>query len=37
MIPILDYEVNNFSYVASFIKGSVHVKYRDGCGETLGT
>ena len=35
MIPILDYEVNNFSYVAHFVKGSIHVIDRDGSRETL--
>jgi len=36
MIPILDYEVYDFSYVAHFVKGSVHIIDRDGSGETLG-
>ena len=36
IIPILDNEVNDFSYVAHFIKGSVQVIDRDGSGETLG-
>jgi len=25
MTPILDYEVNDFGYVACFVKGSVHI------------
>jgi len=33
---ILDHEVNNFSDVASFIKGSIHIIDRDGSGEALG-
>jgi len=36
MILILDYEVNNFSYVACFIYGSIHLLDRDGSGETMG-
>ena len=36
MSPILDYEVNDFSYVTHFIKGSVHIIDRDGSGEMLG-
>jgi len=37
MIPILDYEVYDFGYVAHFIKGSVHIIDRDHSGELLGT
>ena len=33
---VLDYEVNNFSDVADFIKGSIHIIDRDGSGEALG-
>ena len=36
MISILDYEVNDFGYIACFIKGSIHIIDRDGSGETLG-
>jgi len=36
MIPILDYEVNDFSYVACFVKGSIHIIDRDGSREMLG-
>ena len=36
MIPILDYEVDNFSLVGCFIKGSVLIIDMDGSGETLG-
>jgi len=35
MIPILDYEVDDFSYVACFIEGSIHIIDGDGSGETL--
>ena len=36
MIPILNYEVDNFSDVACFIEGSIHIVDRDGLGELLG-
>src|SRR5882724_10667 len=33
---ILDHEINDFSDVASFIKGSIHIIDRNGSGEVLG-
>jgi len=36
MIPILDYEVNDFGDVACLIEGSIHIIDGDGSGETLG-
>ena len=36
MIPILDYEADDFSYLACFIMGSIHIIDRDGSGEMLG-
>ena len=36
MIPILNHEVDDFSYVAHFVKGSIHIIDRDGSGEMLG-
>ena len=35
MTSILDYKVNTFSDVASFIEGSIHVIDGDGDGEVL--
>jgi len=34
MTPILDYNIYDFSYVAHFIKGSVHVIDGDALGDT---
>ena len=35
MTSILDYKINYFSDVASFVKGSIHVIDRDGSREVL--
>jgi len=32
MIPILDYEVNDFGDAACFVEGSIHIIDRDGLG-----
>ena len=36
MIPILVYQIYDFSYIAHFIKGSVHIIERGGSGKMLG-
>jgi len=36
VIPILDYEIDDFSDVAGFIEGPIHVVDGDGSGETPG-
>ena len=35
MMPIFGYEVDDFSYVACWIQGSIHIIDGEGSGETL--